>query len=164
MRKVSAHYYLRPDGTLGKRPVIEFDDAGVIVRIRELGDSFREEPGLEYYPGIMIPAFVATIDGADASISKKQARKNGVLRIKEGDSTLNETDYLQAWTAVKSNSKADSLLTRLTKHTRDAARLISAEKWGILKEGTQPGILVLQNVDLRDLTLTEKTSFKIIQK
>ncbi|MCG8580224.1 MAG: hypothetical protein MI866_09920 [Bacteroidales bacterium] len=164
MRKVSAHYYLRPDGTLGKRPIIEFDATGNIVTIRELGDAFKEEPGLEYFPGILIPGFVAGAEEADSSTIKKQALANGVLRIKEGNAVLGQSDYLLAWNTIKTNSGPDSLLALLIKHTRDAAQLALEEKWGVLKEGAQPGILVLQDIDLRNLSLTDKASFKIIQR
>ena len=58
MRKISCHYCLLPDGSVGKRPVIAIDDNGYITEIRISGDSFREEPGLEYFGGVLLPGFV----------------------------------------------------------------------------------------------------------
>jgi hypothetical protein len=163
MRKISAHYYLRPDGKFGKRPIIELDSAGFINNIRELGDAFREEPGLEYFPGIIIPGFVASIGKADEYIIKKKALINGVLRIKEGETILENSEYHLAWSSIKRET-TESLLNSLVKFTKDAAQQINEEKWGILKSGSNPGILVLHNIDLRTFTLTDKASFKIIQR
>lgn len=58
MRKISSHYCLLPDGSVGKRPVIAVDDNGFISEIRVLGDNFIEEPGLEYFGGVLIPGFI----------------------------------------------------------------------------------------------------------
>jgi len=58
MRKVSAHYCLLPDGSVGKWPVIVLDDNGSIVEVRVNAAQFREEPGLEYFGGVIVPGFI----------------------------------------------------------------------------------------------------------
>ena len=58
MRKISAHYCLLPDGTLGKWPVIVLDDNGRIEEVRVNAAQFREEPGLEYFGGVIVPGFI----------------------------------------------------------------------------------------------------------
>ncbi|MBK3519589.1 hypothetical protein [Carboxylicivirga marina] len=165
MRKVSAHYYLRPDGSFGKRPIIEMNDDGCISGVRELGNDFQEEPSLEYYPGILIPAFVASVQtGENLSFAKA----NGVLRIKEGDSTLDKQSFLQAWNFIKSTllqqGNSETLSCLLSNHTFEAARQINMNEWGVIQEGANPGLLVLQHIDLRSFSVMEKSTFKIIQR
>jgi hypothetical protein len=58
MRKISAHFCLMPDGSLGKWPVIALDDSGVISEVRVHDHQFREEAGLEYYPGVLVPGII----------------------------------------------------------------------------------------------------------
>ncbi|MDD4646195.1 MAG: cytosine deaminase, partial [Bacteroidales bacterium] len=58
MRKFSAHRIYpvnRPSIPYG---IIETDDDGTIVNIRETGGHPVEEPGLVFYSGIIIPGMV----------------------------------------------------------------------------------------------------------
>lgn len=164
MRKVSAHYYLKPDGKLGKRPIIELDSAGIILNIRELGDDFKEEPGLEYFPGIIIPGFVASLKAGNKHSTKKQCLINGVLRLKEGEGILDNPVYHSAWTSIQKEGNTEPLLKGLVRHTQKAAQIVNEAKWGVLEKGATPGLLVLQNIDLKTFALNEKASFKIIQR
>ncbi len=171
MRKVSAHYYLKSDGTFGKAPIVELDGDGRIVSVREMGDDFREEPGLEYFPGILSPGFVASytqVDEHSFSSVKRMGMVNGVLRIQEGEDKLAFEDYLKAWSSIKRIMKEQKGIAPLghylLKHTYKAAQLLGNSEWGLIGEGALPGLLVLQNIDLRSFCLTEKSSFRIIQK
>lgn len=42
---------------MGKWPIISVDGSGTILQV-ELRDSFKERPGLEMHPGILLPGFV----------------------------------------------------------------------------------------------------------
>jgi len=171
MRKISSHYYLRPDGELGKRPIIQLNDEGRIVNVREAGDNFKEETSLEYYPGIIIPGFVASlseVNPADVKRLKAQAKANGVLRLKENTNVLSSDDYIRAWHSLLKYEKTEntlfSLKNYLSEHTGKAAKILGESEWGVICEGAKPGILVLQNIDLRSFTLTPNSSFRLIQK
>jgi len=169
MRKVSAHYYLRPDGTFGKRPIISMDDDGRIIHIREMGDDFKEEPSLEYFPGILVPGFVATINENNHSeIKKLQALSiaNGVLRLKRDQQGLSSEEYIKAWSSIVISSieAEDSLVNSLRKYTVIAAQLVNEPEWGVIRDGAKPGLLILKNCDLRNFTLTATSTFRIIQK
>jgi len=168
MRKISAHYYLKSSGTFGKRPIIEVNHEGLITAVRELGDNFREEPGLEYFPGIIVPGFVASVAGDDISTVQKLGLTNGVLRLQAGSALLALDDYQQAWTSIKAIMEEQgvraSLAHYLQKHTLKAAQMLGKAEWGVIETGAQPGLLVLQNIDLRSFVLTSKASFKILQK
>ncbi len=169
MRKVSSHYYLRPDGTFGKRPIIQLDNEGRIINIREAGDYFKEEAGLEYYPGIIVPGFVASITEVSTYKRKRvQAVSNGVLRLKEGCDTLCSDKYVNAWRSIidnvlRENSRFD-LAHYLIKHTVEAARILNETEWGEIREGAKPGLLVIQKIDLRAFTVTNNSTFRLIQK
>ncbi|WP_430812754.1 MULTISPECIES: hypothetical protein [unclassified Carboxylicivirga] len=169
MRKISAHFYLRPDGTFGKRPILHLDDTGRIEMVRELGDAFQEEPGLEYFPGILVPGFVASCAHKEPSDRMKRlARINGVLRFQCGDDRLADLNYWEAWKNIKDLDQEQvsirTLAHYLLTHTKKAAQLLGIAEWGALEKGAQPGVLVLQNIDLRDFCITAHSSFKIIQK
>lgn len=56
-KSFAAHYALLPNGDLGKWPIITVDESGVIIQL-ELRESFKERPGLEMHPGILLPGFV----------------------------------------------------------------------------------------------------------
>lgn len=135
MRKVGAHYYLRPDGTWGKRPVITLNEDGVIQAIKELGDHFKEEPGLEFFSGAIIPGFVEdwrSYDLKDAGMAQ-QLRKSlvsGTMNVfisEEQDAVLKpvfksqmaieviqedvnpivSTQYFSAWEQIKNDWHRD---------------------------------------------------------
>ncbi len=169
MRKVSSHYYLKSDGTFGKHPVIELDENGFILNVREKGEVFSEEPGLEYFPGILIPGFVASYHPTEEN--KEGVRKNGlingVLRMCEAEK-LDLEEYQQAWSTIKNIMKEQQGMAPLghylLKHSYKAAQLIGEVEWGVIREGANPGLLVLQNIDLRNFSLSDKSSFKVIQK
>ncbi|TAJ14891.1 hypothetical protein DMA11_03980 [Marinilabiliaceae bacterium JC017] len=68
MRKIAAHYFLKPDGSWGSKPVISLNEHGVITEVREMGVAFKEEPGLEFYGGIIIPGFVEDLSILQSSV------------------------------------------------------------------------------------------------
>ena len=57
-RKFAAHYVLMPDGILGKWPVVEMDDQGMVVSVAVNPGGFQEQPSLQYHSGILLPGFV----------------------------------------------------------------------------------------------------------
>ena len=170
MRKVSSHYYLKSDGTFGKYPVVELDENGLILNVREKGEVFSEEPGLEYFPGILVAGFVASYQKdaqTEISLVKRLAKLNGVLRLDENDKLALE-GYQQAWSNIKNLMQEQQGMAPLghylLNHSYKAAQLLGKTEWGVIREGANPGLLVLQNIDLRNFSLTDKSSFRIIQK
>lgn len=167
MRKITAHYYLKQDGTFGKRPVVHLGDDGYILKVRELGEHFSEEPNLEYFPGILIPGFVASIESKRLTDLKNKCLVNGVIRLKIDNDEL-DVEFLEAWSSVKqtmSNQTGEKELgSCLRKYTYLAAQAIGESEWGVIKEGARPGLLILQNIDLRDFSLSERLTFKMVQK
>ena len=58
MRKFSAHRIYPVSSPPIPFGIIETEDDGTVIRIRETGGRPVEESGLEFYNGILIPGFV----------------------------------------------------------------------------------------------------------
>jgi cytosine/adenosine deaminase-related metal-dependent hydrolase len=58
MRKFSAHRIHTVSGRPIPYGIIETEDDGTILRVRETGGKPVEEAGLEFYPGIIVPGFI----------------------------------------------------------------------------------------------------------
>jgi len=56
--KFAAHYILSPEGQLIKWPVITIRKDGVILEVKNHNTAFREEHGVMFYSGILLPAFI----------------------------------------------------------------------------------------------------------
>ncbi len=57
MRRLSAHYLF--DGfSWIKYGILELDESGMILNVRDTGGEMHEESSLEFYPGILVPGFV----------------------------------------------------------------------------------------------------------
>ncbi|WP_321347333.1 amidohydrolase family protein [uncultured Draconibacterium sp.] len=58
MRKIAATYVFPGTGSPLKNGILVCSDEGTIIDILDRGDSFREEAGVEFYSGILVPGFV----------------------------------------------------------------------------------------------------------
>ncbi|WP_321368828.1 TatD family hydrolase [uncultured Draconibacterium sp.] len=58
MRKIAATYIFPGTASPIKNGILVCDDAGTIIEILDRGDTFREEAGVEFYSGILVPGFV----------------------------------------------------------------------------------------------------------
>ncbi len=58
MRKISANHILPVSSPALKNGIITLDDKGMILEIYDTGGKLREEPGLEFYMGTIVPGFI----------------------------------------------------------------------------------------------------------
>lgn len=58
MKKFAATYLFTPEQKLLKNALLICDDIGTVTGIEQRSDGFREEAGVEYYSGILVPGFV----------------------------------------------------------------------------------------------------------
>jgi len=58
MRKLSAQYIYTGEGKPLKRGIVSVSDEGTILNLKDTGGAFREEAGLEFYNGILVPGFI----------------------------------------------------------------------------------------------------------
>ncbi len=188
MRKIAAHYWLRPDGTFGKFPIIEFDKDGVIVDIRER-ESFLEEPFLELINGFLCPGFITIC--SDSILTKEQSELkryfnrqviSGVKGIglsnivfdKLGDEFIKEIQFIQYQNEVLETIDCEIFLLELLKsnhagiedlqkYTLENAEILGVEeKYGSLEIGKSPGIISIAGMDYTEMKLTASSKIKLI--
>lgn len=58
MRKIAATYIFPVNQAPIKNGILVCDDNGTVVEVIDKGGQFREEAGVEYYSGILVPGFV----------------------------------------------------------------------------------------------------------
>ncbi|WP_346862701.1 hypothetical protein [uncultured Draconibacterium sp.] len=63
MRKIAATYIFPLCGPPVKNGILVCDDDGIVVEIINRGESFREEAGVEFYSGILVPGFIGISSG-----------------------------------------------------------------------------------------------------
>lgn len=178
MRKITSHYCLSPNGSWIKRPIIELDNDGKIISLRETGDHFAEEPGLEYFPGIIIPSFVlilknrlddrafinqCIVKGTRRVITYKEISLPKSIKyiIKE---VVEENDEGNPWEQIlKAQMNKTDLATAINEQSTLKARQFGlGDHWGAIKEGSYPGLLLLQGVDLKTFSLSGNTKMKVL--
>ncbi len=186
MRKIASHYWLRPDGSIGKFPIISFDNEGKIIEIRER-DVFKEEAFLELVNGLLIPGLV-DFYGLSISISNLSSIKKHVNRqlingvkilgvprdkyllvkgITSVDVVLYESgnvnipeDELVGFEKVRA---AKDPFSELKKMTLGNACLMDKENmYGSLEIGKSPGLLAISNLNYEPFLIHSQTKLKII--
>ena len=184
MKKISAHYWLRPDGSIGKFPIITFDKNNRIVEIRER-DAFKEEASLLLINGFLIPGLVdfaaASLLSDELSTSKKYLNRCYIQGIRAlgvppdvyahlkkaslGNILLVETDIPGAKQDLamgfeKIQTATDSLseLMNLTIHNAKAMGIECS--YGSLQVGKSPGLLAISNLDYNTFNIDENTKLK----
>ena len=186
MRKIASHYWLRPDGSIGKFPIISFDNDGRITEIRER-DVFKEEAFLELVNGLLIPGLVdfysLSTSICDLSSIKRYVNKQlingvkalGVSRDKyplvkdmtSVDITLCEIenidileDKLVGFEKIRAAKDPFSELIKLT--LENACRMDNKDKYGSLEIGKSPGLLAISNLNYEPFLIHSQTKLKII--
>ncbi len=182
MRKIAAHYYLRPDSTIGKFPVITFDQKGVITEIRER-EKFEEEPFMEHANGLLIPGLISGLSLNDCSLNSNEL------------SVLLKKLFIQGHQLVGCPVSHVSLVKSLSPQKLNVAGLVQedsfyiypqmlesgnlldvfhqflsnkARSWkvddqyGVLKVGATPGILALSNIGREPYQFSQSSRIKRI--
>ena len=178
MRKLTSHYCLKPNGSWAKRPIIELNDAGVILEVRVMGDDFVEEPNLEYFPGVIVPTFLMKLHSDDFDkwvinsaviegtrrfiIDKEMSLPNRVRYVVKSDFNTGSAD--SPWTKIKSEVGAGlDLASAIINQTQKIAQHFSLDdEWGVIKEGANPGLLLLKGIELKTFTITSNTNLKVL--
>ena len=180
MRKIASHYWLRPDGSIGKFPVITLGDDNKIVEIRER-EKFEEEPSLELVNGFLIPGFVDFFpEEVEPPYAKCLNRYviNGVKLLgvpdkmweslkgyATGQPELVKVDLCNVedgLTFDKIKSSKDSL-SALIKYTKTNAALCKkSDQYGTLAVGKKPGLLSVTKMDYTTFRVNNETKLKIV--
>lgn len=184
MRKIASHYWLRPDGSVGKFPIIVFNEQSEIIEIKER-KTFQEEASLELINGFLSPGFIdffpPKLENLDAAIVKKMLNDyiiNGVkllgvppdfhalFNIGEKSqlevTTYHVEHFIEGLTFSKIKHFKKSI-EGLIKHTQQNAKLLNKEsEFGSLELGKRPGLLAIQKMNYNSFQVNEESSLKII--
>lgn len=188
MRKIAAHFWFRPDGTVGKYPIISFNEDNYIIDIRERG-QFEEESGLELFNGLLLPAFIDNLPDVvfkeDELSLKKYLNKQFIdgtrilgvnkvffeqasalffkgIEFVSSSSVFFENDNLN--TAFKKIVNIRScFIEELQNYTmKNAFSLGVHDVYGTLEVGKKPGLLAISNVNYKTLDFSVNTKLKNI--
>ena len=138
MRKLSAYYVFPISSAPLPFGIIETEDDGTIARIVDTGGRIKESSRLEFYPGILIPGIVYE---AIVPQGPNEACRF-ILNSHRTDpgKPLNKILRILTWDAAMKISKGNSL--------------------GSLETGKKPGIQWIDNLDLENMMLTEKSTLR----
>lgn len=187
MRKIASHYWLRPDGSIGKFPVLVFDDQKKMVEIRERS-VFKEEASLELVNGFLVPGLIDFIPNAkyqqELSLFKKyinlqiidgakvlgasresvqQAKKilwRGVELIEYSGEELDNSNEATAFRKIQESK--DSIVSLMNYTIENANKLGVGCNYGSLEIGKKPGLLSISNIDYKTFEMTTNCKIKII--
>ncbi len=188
MRKIAAHYILRADGSVGKFPVVEFDNEGLIFNVRERA-KFLEEPSLELVNGFLCPGFLDFIPDVIMDLDEKEIKKylnrqviSGVKVLSSSQNNISllsdlkpqeiklvpaqnkwprECYVLNPLFEMLKGDKAG--LDELQKYTlKNAITFNVNSEYGSLEVGKKPGIIAISGMNYETMTLTETSKIKLI--
>ncbi len=185
MRKISAHYaWSRHTGFI-KNPIISLDDSHQITNLISLGSNYREQAGVEFYSGLLLPSFLGINTNLLNANAFKQANQNfkanGCLLIADLCTDNQKTNPQQNWIyptlkqpiSPKSISDYSQIIdVNNQKSLIDALELYHTKRWksfnetkndGTFELSTAPGIIILSGINWERMTITNRTTIKILE-
>ncbi len=151
VRKISANYIFPVSSRPIKNGIIILDNK-TITQIIDPGENFYEQANLEFYNGILIPAFVHDTFNKD-NIEQKLISNYSILKA---DQYILDTIFA----ALNTNPKL-SFEILLIKYTLSMAKSLQCKnRFGSLEQGKSPGILLISPFDFQKFTLKEESKIK----
>lgn len=106
MRKIAATYIFPGNQPLIKNGILICEDNGTILKIQNTSENIKEEHGLEFYSGILVPGFINTHCHLELSHLKgKIAEKTGI------------SDFVGAINRLR-NEDSETIEQLISKHDR----------------------------------------------
>ncbi len=101
-RKISAHYIFPVNSTPIRNGIIEIDKQGTIIQIINPGKEIKEQAGVEFYNGILVPGFVNAHCHIELSHLKNKIPKHtGLHKFVGFVSKFRNTDETTIQEAIK---------------------------------------------------------------
>ncbi|MGQ1787832.1 hypothetical protein [Saccharicrinis sp. GN24d3] len=186
MRKIAAHYWLRPDGSIGKFPIVTFNEDNQIAEIRER-DTFREEASLELVNGFLVPGLIEFYSFPASVKQPSQIKKylnrliisgvqvlgvpNDIYKNVNGLSSGNLKVFkleqfkfpVEDWVGFEKIQNANDSIQQLKKLTIGYAKVLGIDnRYGSIEVGKKPGILAISNLSYETFNINHKSKLKII--
>jgi len=140
MRRLSAYYVFPVSSAPLPFGIIETADDGTIIRIIDTGGNLKESSRLEFYQGILVPGIV--FDAAEPRGPAEVCKY--ILGVQKSNTTLSLNEILRSLTL-------------------NAAKRIALDgSIGSLEKGKNPGIMLIDDVDLENMKLTEESTLKVL--
>ena len=187
MRKIAAHYWLRPDASIGKFPIITLNDDHQIVKIRER-DIFEEEASLELVNGLLVPGLV---DFYSLPLGESQELDTSrylnrliiagikVLAVPKNQlqiiAAANKYEYLYLHPVEQvvdpgveelgfaKVQKASDSLKELVRLTRGNASAMGVDcRYGTFEVGKRPGLLAISNFCYTTFSINQDSKLRRI--
>jgi len=93
VRKIAATYVFPGNGSIIKNGILVCNDKGKILEILDRGANFKEEAGVEFYSGILVPGFVNTHCHLELShLQNKVPEKAGIGNFLQQIHSLRKTE------------------------------------------------------------------------
>jgi len=96
MRKISASYIISPEIKALKYGILEFDSHGTILSLSDTGGVMYEIENLEFYSGVLIPAFINLYAEPVTNQYLMYAKSRGDICIPDTVNILKNFDDLSA--------------------------------------------------------------------
>jgi hypothetical protein len=192
-RLFTAQYLLLKNGALGKWPVVEMSDEGVVLSVELHPEGLKERPGLQLHGGLLMAGLVDA-GPFDSSLHYTQRLLNrhfssGTLYLgtDSTDLTLYSPPILVKRPELTTcplpflHRNAKNFQAPLMERIRQYCSLDSKQNWleligasvawiaaqddnlknvGSVEPGQKSGLMVLQNLDLNKMEMTESMRIK----
>ena len=121
MQKIAAHYVFPVVTPPLRQGIVTVDDEGYILEVTGAGSSFREETGMVFYSGVLVPSFYFS-------------REEGGVK-----------EYFPE--ALRQEGSREYFERVLKEITWDRAQALGLTQRGSLERGKRPGILLISPFD-----------------
>jgi cytosine/adenosine deaminase-related metal-dependent hydrolase len=158
MKRLAAQYIITNSGPPLKRAVVTTEDDGTIISIEDTAGDLNEKHSTEFYNGIIIPGFVnchLEPSHLKGYISTSMSVPDNIM-CKEGIVLSADicNSILEKLKTLQFNFPEILLKDLIFWATSNGARALGEEdKFGKIEPGKNPGLLLLQNVDLINMKL-----------
>ena len=110
MRKIAAQYIYTGEGEPLKRGIISLSDDGTVLDVKDTGGTFREEAGLEFYNGVIVPGFVNAHCHLELSHLKQLTA--GDTGLPGFIKNINEQRFAEEEEIIQEAQRADRMMER----------------------------------------------------
>jgi len=108
MRKISANYIFAESGKWLKNGIIHLNDENIITKVQHTEGVLQEEANLEFYNGVLCPAFVNTHCHLELSHLKHNIQKH--TSLPDFINQIHKKRNAESATILKAARSADSLM------------------------------------------------------